>query len=175
MVSFFLVCTPSLVHFFIYSFSSFPHWLLSAESLTSLVEKMELNESESAQCPASAPTDLDRHEVSILLHKADPLPKPGSDTLASRSLSVYLSHLQLHWKVSLPLCPFPSSSHALLLPWAPCISSLSLQSVRLSICLSFFASHLHLNLVSSPITSQNCSHKAHQHPWQTNPTGVFQD
>lgn len=175
MVSFFLVCTPLLVHFFIYSFSSFSRWLLSAESLTSLVEKMKLNGSESAQCPASAPADPDRHEVPVYLHKANPVPKPESDTLASRTLSVYLSHLQLHWEVPLSLCPFPISSHALLLSWAPRISSLSFQSVRLSICLSFFASHSHLNLVSSPYHKQHCSHKAHQHPWQKNPTGVFQD
>lgn len=135
---------------------------------------MELPGSELAQCP-----------VQYLHIQADVrCPSfcgkltPSSDldlTLTSRTLpSVHLSHLQLYLKVLFSLCPFPSSSHALLLPWAPLISSVSLQSVRLSICLHLFASHLHLSLLSAAITSQNCSHRAHQRPQQPNPTRDFQ-
>lgn len=156
-----------------YSISSFPHLLLLAESITLLDEKMELTGSELAQCPAPVPTHPGQREVPFLLWKAHPLLRPGSDThlQVPSFCSSFTSPAALEGST---LCPFPSSSHALLLPWAPLISSLSLQSVRLSICLHLFASHLHLSLLSASITSQKCSHRAHQWPQQPNPTGDFQ-
>lgn len=137
-------------------------------------EKMELTQSKSAQCPTPASTNRPDGqtrgaEEPFLPHKADPLPKPGSNTLPSRTPP--FMHLQLHSR-SRFLCVFS------LVPLEPCLplrlsSSPPLLFSQTAHLFSLLCSPFTLKPAFCPIMSGNCSQKAHQWTWLSEPTGSF--
>lgn len=126
---------------------------------------MELTSSESAQCPAPTPTDPARCEVLFLLHKLGQCPRLQAPP------PMHTACLQTN------ACPTPSLPSPKLLPdpaspWG-CPHLCLLSSVRLPICLHFFASRLLLNLVSVPSHHRSAPTEHTNGLWPPNPPGAL--